>query len=65
VKLIDSAFSNPRLEMFDVSLDGDDTVVFRIDYDRAGEKNVSGEIRIVARTPKAPTIVGELAKRCG
>jgi hypothetical protein len=65
VKLIDSAFSNPRLAMFDISLDGDDTVVFRIDYDRADEKNVSGQIRIVARTPNAPTIVGELGKRCG
>jgi hypothetical protein len=65
VKLIDSSFSNPRLAMFDVSLDGDDTVVFRIDYDRADEKKVSGQIRIVARTAKAPTIVDELRKRCG
>jgi len=65
VKLIDSAFSNPRLAMFDVSLDGDDTVVFRIDYDQADEKNMSGQIRIVARTPKAPSIVGEVRKRCG
>jgi hypothetical protein len=65
VKLIDSAFSNPHLAMFDVSLDGDDTVVFRIDYDRGDEKNVSGQIRIVARTPKASTIVDELRKRCG
>jgi hypothetical protein len=65
VKLIDSAFSNPRLAMFDVSVDGDDTVVFRIDYDRSGEESVSGQIKIVARTPNAPTIVDELRKRCG
>jgi hypothetical protein len=65
VKLIDSAFSNPRLGMFDVSLDGDDAVVFRIDYDQAEEKNVSGQIRIVAKAPNAPAIAGELRRRCG
>jgi hypothetical protein len=65
VKLIDTAFSNPRLDMFDVSLDGDGTVVFRIDYDRADEKNVSGQIKIVMRTPKARAIVDEVRKRCG
>jgi hypothetical protein len=64
-KLIDTAFSNPRLSMVDISLEGDDTVAFRIDYDRADEPKVSGEIRILATTPNAATIVDELRARLG
>lgn len=65
VKLIDTPYSNPRLEMIDVSLEGDDAVAFRIDYDRAEVPKVSGEITIVASTPNAATIVEEVSTRLG
>jgi hypothetical protein len=64
-KLIDTEYSNPRLHLIDVELEGDDTVVFRIDYDRAEEKNVSGVIRILANTPNAARVVEELRARLG
>jgi hypothetical protein len=63
VKLIDTSFSNPRLSMLDVSLRGDDRVVTRVDYDRAGVPNVSGEITIHARTPNAAHIVEHFRAR--
>jgi hypothetical protein len=63
VKLIDTSFSNPRLSMLDVSLRGDDRVVIRVDYDRAGVPNVSGEITIHARTPNAAQIVEHFRAR--
>jgi hypothetical protein len=62
-KLIDTPFSSPRLSMLDVSVQGDDTVAIRIDYDRADVPNVSGEITIIARTPNAARIVDELRAR--
>ena len=65
VKLVNSLYSNPHLDMVDVSLDGDDKVVFRIDYDRSGQEKVSGVIQISAKTPNAPTIVDELRTRLG
>lgn len=63
VKLIDTSFSDPRLSMLDVSLRGDDRVVIRVDYDRAGVPNVSGEITIHARTPHAAQIVEHFGAR--
>jgi hypothetical protein len=63
VKLIDTPFSNPRLGMVDVALEGDDEVVTRIDYDRADAPKVSGVIKILARTPNAPHIVDQLRAR--
>jgi hypothetical protein len=63
VKLIDTSFSNPRLSMLDVSLRGADRVVIRVDYDRAGVPNVSGEITIHARTPNAAHIVEHFRAR--
>lgn len=62
-KLIDTPFSEPRLSILDVSLEGNDTVSLRIDYDRADVPGVSGEIRIVARTPNAAAIVAQLQAR--
>lgn len=63
VKLIDSAFSDPRLSAVEVSLQDSDTVSIRIDYDRADVPNVSGEITITARTPKAANVVEHLRAR--
>jgi hypothetical protein len=67
VKLMNSTYSNPHLNMVDVSLKGDDTVEIQIDYDRADppQKNVSGQIKIVLRTPNAPAIVDEMRARLG
>jgi hypothetical protein len=65
VELIDTPFSNPRLSALDVSLQGDDTVAIRIDYDRAEVPNVSGQITIRARTPNAANVVDHLRARLG
>ena len=62
-KLIDAPFSDPRLGILDVSVEGNDTVSLRLDYDRAGVPKVSGEIRIVVRTSNAATIVEQLQAR--
>jgi hypothetical protein len=62
-KLVNSPYSNPHLEMVDVSLDGEDKVVFRIDYDRSSKDNVSGVIRIEIKTGQAARIVEELQRR--
>jgi hypothetical protein len=64
-KLIDTPFSDPRMSMLDISLQGDDTVAIRIDYDRADVPNVSGEIKILTRTPNAANIVDHLHARLG
>jgi hypothetical protein len=63
VKLIDQPFTEPRLSALDVSLDGDDRVELRIDYDRAAVPKVSGQMTIRARTPNAATVVEELSAR--
>lgn len=62
-KLIDTAFSDPRIGALEVSLHDDDKVAFRIDYDRADVPKVSGEVTIRARTPAAARIVGEVNAR--
>ena len=64
-KLIDTAFSEPRLRAVEASLHNSGTVSIRIDFDRAGVPDVSGEITIRARTPNAATIVEELQARLG
>ncbi|MDQ4040221.1 MAG: hypothetical protein M3141_00550 [Actinomycetota bacterium] len=63
VKLADTEFSNPRLGMVDVELEGNDTVAIRIDYDRSGEPKFSGEITLRAKTPNAPSVVEQLRAR--
>lgn len=63
VKLIDSAFSDPRWQAVAVSLHDGDTVSIRVDYDRAGVPDVSGEIEIRAKTPNAPSVVEHLKAR--
>ena len=65
VELIDTLFSNPRLSMFDISLKDHDTVAIRVDYDRGDVPNVSGEVTILARTPKAANVVDHVHARLG
>ena len=62
-KLADSPFTNPNLRGVDVSLDGDDKVVIRIDYDQLGVERVSGQIAIHVRTSSARLVVDELRAR--
>ncbi|MGI9020490.1 MAG: hypothetical protein ACR2G3_07260 [Solirubrobacterales bacterium] len=62
-ELIDSPFTQQRLRAVEVSAEGEEKLVLRVDYDEMGEPNVSGEIRIRAKTPKAPLIVAELRAR--
>jgi hypothetical protein len=63
VKLIDSAFSEPRFNGVQISLLEGETVSIRIDYDRLDVPDVSGEIEIRAKTPNAATIVDHLQSR--
>lgn len=63
VELIDSHFSEPRLEALEVALEGADTVALRVDYDRMGEPKISGEVTIRAKTPSAPLVVEALRSR--
>ncbi|MDQ3982195.1 MAG: hypothetical protein M3271_05885 [Actinomycetota bacterium] len=64
-ELVDSSFSDPRLAFLDVALEGDEAVSIRIDYDRAGVPDVSGQITILVRTPNALQIVEQLRSRLG
>lgn len=63
--LIDASFTDPRLSVVDVALQGTDAISIRIDYDRADLPKVSGEITIVVRTPNAASIVDQLQSRLG
>lgn len=63
VKLIDQPFTEPRLSAIDVSLDGEERVALRIDFDRAEVPKVSGQMTISARTPNAARVVEELSGR--
>ena len=68
VKLVDSEFSSPRWEIVEVTVKDGEAVQLGIDYDRSEEAEaakVSGEIRILANTPKAAIIVEQLNSRLG
>jgi hypothetical protein len=65
VELIDSAYANERLHALEVSLEGDDEVALRVDYDRLGQPSVSGAITIRAKTDRAAEIVEQLRARLG
>jgi hypothetical protein len=62
-QLMNSPFTSERLKSVDASLDGDDKLEIRIDYDTMGEPRVSGEVKLVMKTPNARRIVGELEAR--
>jgi hypothetical protein len=63
VKLLDSAFTSPRLGALDVSLRDDDTLAIGVDYDQMDEPDVAGQITIVAHSPNAASIVSQLNAR--
>lgn len=64
-KLVDTPFSDPRLSALGVSLEGQEEVVFTLDFDRADVPRVSGVIEIRSQTSNAPTIVEQLKRRLG
>jgi hypothetical protein len=61
--LVDTPFGDPRWRAVEVSLEDDDRVALRVDYDRMGLPDVSGELTIRAKTPNAPAIVDQLRSR--
>jgi hypothetical protein len=63
VKLVDTAFSNPRLDMLSVSLKDEGRVAIGIDYDGGDVPKVSGQITIVLQSPNAAAIVDALRAR--
>ena len=63
VKLVDTAFDNPRLGMLEVSLKDDGRVAILVDYDKGDVPKVSGEVTIVAKSPNAAAIADELRAR--
>ena len=63
VKLIDTAFSEPRLRAVEVSLHDPETMSILIEFTRAEVPKVSGEITIRASTPKAAHLVDQLNAR--
>ena len=67
-ELVDSPFDSPRFQAVDISLDGDDTAVFHIDYSRMEEAEaagVSGEIKIKMKPANAPDLVAQIDARLG
>ncbi len=64
-KLVDTAFSDPRLSALSVSLDDPETVAILLDFDKAEVPKVSGEITIELKTPNAATVVEQLQRRLG
>ncbi len=64
-ELANSEFDSPHLAALEISLEGEDTVAIRIDYDRMGEPSVSGELTIRLTTPSAALVVDQLRERIG
>ncbi len=63
VKLVDSAFDDPRVGMLDVSLKDEGRLAILVDYDQGDVPKVSGQVTIVAKSPNAAAIVEELHAR--
>jgi hypothetical protein len=64
-ELANSEFDRPTLAAVEISLEGDQTVALRIDYDELNQPDVSGVITISFRTPSAPAVVEQLRSRIG
>jgi hypothetical protein len=61
--LVNSEFTAPRLRAIGISLDGDDKVLFDVDYDELDVPNVSGRVALRVRTPNAARVVEEIEAR--
>ena len=62
-RLIDAPLSEPRLQTFELSLDGDDRLVVHIDFDRFTEPKVSGQMTIRMTTPNARRLLEHVSAR--
>lgn len=62
-KLMDSPWDAPNLRALTVTVEGDDTAAFHVDYGKLDEPKVSGEITIRAKTPNAAAVVGHVQAR--
>jgi hypothetical protein len=63
VKLVDSAFDNPRMGMLDISLQDEGRLAIVVDYDQGDVPKISGQVTIVVKSPNAAAIVEELRTR--
>ena len=63
VELMDSAFHQPNLDALEVTTEGEDRLILRVDYDRLGKPGISGEVAIHLKTPSAATIAEQLRAR--
>ena len=63
VNLVDSEFTAPNFRAAGISLVGEDTVLFDIDYDELDVPDVSGRIALRVRTPNAARVLEEIRAR--
>ncbi len=63
VELMDSAFDQPNLDALEVTTEGEDRLILRVDYDRLAKPGISGEVAIHLKTPSAATIAEQLRAR--
>ncbi len=62
-KVIDTPFSEARLQTLDLSLDGEDRLVIGIDFDRLDVPRVSGQMAIRMTMPNARHVLEHIAAR--
>jgi hypothetical protein len=62
-RLIDTPLTEPRLQAFELSLDGDDRLVLGIDFDRIDDPKISGQMTIHMRTPNARRVLEHISAR--
>ena len=63
VELMDSTFDQPNLDALEVTTEGDDRLILRVDYDKLAKPGISGEVAIHLKTPKAAAIADQLRAR--
>lgn len=64
-ELANSEFDRPSLTALEISLEDDETVALKIDYDEMEQPDVSGEVTISFATPSAGLVVDQLRSRIG
>ena len=62
-ELVDSAFDEPNLRALEIAVEDTDRLILRIDYDKLAQPDVSGEIEIHLKTPKAAAIADQMNSR--
>ena len=64
-KLIDSRFDDPRLQTIGIEVASEPAILFTVDYAKLEVLDVSGVVRIRARTPRAAEIAEQVRARVG